>query len=136
MLKVKRILLVSLCVILVIALLTGIPLAWHYWIRPLWIHDFALEDYTRNLEEFSSDEVVGPIANASDAREKGISVLIDVYGENVIMGEKPFIVFYDKNTDAWMVRGSLPPIPFILGGTAHIIINGSDGKVLAVWHDK
>lgn len=136
MLKSKRILLIFVCIILVFSIIVGLPLAWHYWIRPSRIYDFALEDYTVDLEEFSSDEVVGPIADASDAIEKGISVLIDVYGEDLILGEKPFIVFNDKNTDAWMVCGSLPPIPFILGGTAHIIINGSDGKVLAVWHEK
>ena len=136
MVKPKRALLVSVCIILVFSIIVGLLLAWHYWIRPSRIYDFALEDYTVVLEEFSSDEVVGPIADASDAREKGIAVLIDVYGEDLILGEKPFIVFYDKNTDAWMVCGSLPPILFILGGTAHIIINGSDGKVLAVWHEK
>ena len=136
MVKSKRALFVSVCIILVFSIIVGLPLAWHYWIRPSRIYDFALEDYTRNLEEFTSDEVVGPIADASDAREKGIAVLIDVYGEDLILGEKPFIVGYDKNSGAWMVCGSLPPVPFMLGGTAHIIINGSDGKVLAVWHEK
>ena len=88
MLKPKRALFVSVCIILVFSIIVGLPLAWHYWIRPLRIYDFALEDYTRDIEEFSSDEVVGPIANASDAREKGIAVLIDVYGEDLILGEK------------------------------------------------
>ena len=136
MLRSKRVLCVSMCIVLAIASIIGLYLAWYYWIRPLRTYDFALENYTRYFEEFSSDEVVGPITDASDAREKGVSVLVDVYGEDVVRGEKPFLVGYDNNSDTWMVVGSLSPNPLMLGGTAHIVINGSDGAVLAVWHTK
>ena len=136
MIMTKRALLISLCIILVIALITGLPLVWYYWIRPLQVDDFVLEDYAYYLEEFSSKKIVGAITNASDAREKGVAVLTDVYSKDVILGEKPFVVNYDENTDSWLISGSKPPVPFMLGGTAHIIINGSDGNVLAIWHEK
>ena len=124
--------------ILTIAIIVGLYLAWYYWLRPLRTYDFTLENYTFFIEhpENAYDEVLGPIADANDARRKGISVLIDVYGEDVIRSEKPFLVGYDQSSDTWMVIGSLSPIPLTLGGVAHIVINGSDGAVVAVWHTK
>ena len=135
MVKVKKALLIVCSILVVIAFLIGGFHAWYFWIRPLKVYEFSLEEQVHHLEEFPSDEVVGPITNAREAREKGVAVLMDVYGEEKILDEKPYIVFYDETADAWMVAGSLPPV-FILGGTAHIIINGSDGDVLAVWHEK
>lgn len=70
MLRPKRTLLVSMCVVLAIAIIIGLPLVWYYWIRPLQVGTFALNDYAYYLDEFSSDEAVGTITNAGDAREK------------------------------------------------------------------
>lgn len=41
---------------------------------------------------------------------------------------------YDKGTDTWLVSNNKISIKF--GGSAYAIINNSDGKVLALWHDK
>ena len=138
MLTTRKIFRVFMFSILTIAIIVGLYLAWYYLLRPLRTYDFALENYTRPIEnpDFTYDEVLGPIDDASDAREKGVSVFIDVYGEDIIRNEKPFLVGYDQNTDTWMVVGSLSPIPLTLGGVAHIVINGSDGAVVAVWHTK
>lgn len=130
----KRTLKAVVCVVLAIALLIGGFLAWHYWISPLRVGEFALEDYAYFLEEFSFDKNVGAITDAREAREKGLAVLAEIYGEDV-RDQKPFKVSFDEAADAWLIAGSLPPVPMMVGGTAHIII-ASGGDVLAVWHEK
>jgi hypothetical protein len=55
-----------------------------------------------------------------------------LYGKEKIEKEKPFRVTEYKKY--WTVAGSLPDGYF--GGTAHIVIRKSDGKVMLVWHEK
>ena len=55
-----------------------------------------------------------------------------LYGKEKIENEKPFQVTEYKKY--WKVEGSLPDGH--LGGTAHIVIRKSDGKVMIVWHEK
>jgi hypothetical protein len=55
-----------------------------------------------------------------------------LYGKEKIEKEKPFQVTEYKKY--WKVEGSLPDGH--LGGTAHIVIRKSDGKVMIVWHEK
>jgi len=72
------------------------------------------------------------------ARQIAENVWIRVYGEEV-KDEKPYEVKYDSVCRVWIVRGSLPKASegsIVLGGTAGIIIQKSDGKVIDVWHDK
>jgi len=131
--KVRRVIVGA---VILIVLLIGLYLIWFYWISPLQVGSFTLADYTQNIEKFPSEKVVGPITDAKQAKEKGTVALMDVFGEEKILGEKPIRVCYDENTDSWLVYGSLPPIPFMLGGVAKVIIRGSDGAVLALWHEK
>ena len=55
-----------------------------------------------------------------------------LYGKEKTEKEKPFQVTEYKKY--WTVEGSLPDGH--LGGTAHIVIRKSDGKVMKVWHEK
>lgn len=55
-----------------------------------------------------------------------------LYGKEQIDGEKPYIV--TEHVRYWTVEGSLPEGS--RGGTAHIVIRKSDGKVMSVWHEK
>ena len=128
--------LIIICVVLLVFITIGAFFAWHYVIKPSQVYEFSLEDYTYYLEKFSSDKVAEPINNADEAREKGIAILCEAYGEKTILSQKPFIVSCDQNTNSWMISGTLPPVPLILGGVAHIIIDGSSGDVLAMWHTK
>lgn len=136
MAKAKKALGISLWIILALALIIGLFLGWYYRIRPSRIGEFTAEDYTYYLEKFPSNTVVGAITDARDARKKGVAILTDIYSDDVISGEAPFVVYYDEQTDSWLICGSMPPIPFMRGGIGKIIIRGSDGDVLAVWHEK
>lgn len=55
-----------------------------------------------------------------------------IYGKEHIEREKPFRV--TEYIKYWTVEGSLPE--GYTGGTAHIVIRKSDGKVMSVWHEK
>jgi hypothetical protein len=55
-----------------------------------------------------------------------------IYGKEHIEREKPFRV--TEYIKYWTVEGTLPE--GYAGGTAHIVIRKSDGKVMEVWHDK
>lgn len=121
--------------LLIVAIISAVHV-WHYCIRPSIVGDFDLNDYSLELDKFPHDGIVGPINDANAAKEKGIEELKVVFGEEQINNEKPFTTYYDKATNTWLLVGSLPVRPFQFGGVAHIIINGSDGDVLAVWHTK
>ena len=55
-----------------------------------------------------------------------------LYGKEKIEREKPFRA--TEYIKYWAVEGSLPEGHD--GGTAHIVIRKSDGKVMKVWHEK
>ncbi|MDR0286373.1 MAG: YbbC/YhhH family protein [Clostridiales bacterium] len=95
---------------------------------------FSLDDYKDDIENFLSDRVVGTTENVQQAKEKAESVWIEIYGKDEKKWHKPYEVFYDEYEEVWLVMGSLPSNTD--GGVPYILIKKSDGKVLAVWHDK
>jgi len=96
------------------------------------VGDFKLSDYQSFVNDYPSDKTVEKIDNAAVAKVQAEKVWILTYGEDV-KEEKPYKVSYDSTSKVWLVTGSLPM--FSLGGVAKILIQ-TDGKVLAVWHEK
>ena len=96
------------------------------------ILDFNLSDYQLEIESFPYGENVGIVKDSNDAKNKAEEIWIKLYGESV-KKEKPYQVFYDKQNDVWLIKGIQKAK--VKGGVAHILIE-TDGKVLAVWHDK
>lgn len=94
---------------------------------------FKLIDYQYYIENFASEENVGSIANSKDAIRKAEAIWIKLYGDS-IKKEKPYQLFYDSENGVWLIRGTLKSNK--KGGVASILIEGSTGNVLAVWHDK
>jgi len=125
--KITKILLISLASFLLASflLLSGRSKE----VDPHNLSDFV---FTWVLEEAPSDLIVDPIVDARDAIRKAQKIWIDTYGIKVIF-DRPYKVSFDSTSNTWYVRGSLPPIPNIRGGTASIIFH-EDGRVLAVWH--
>lgn len=97
------------------------------------VNRFELSDYQYYIDNFPSERILGKINNSKDAAKKAENVWIELYGED-IKNEKPYQIFYNSQNDVWLIQGSLPPNT--LGGVANILIEGSTGKTLAVWHDK
>ena len=59
-------------------------------------------------------------------------VWLPIYG--LLLLQRPFEAYYDEQHDVWLVCGSLHL--GMDGGTAMVLLGGSDGKVLAVTHGK
>jgi|GEM_PF-818592 len=104
---------------------------------------FKLEWYSRQIdwyvgnEYFQKEDVPGPLGfidSPQTAKEKGVAVLKEIYGEETLKDEEPFGIAFDEKNQVWLIQGTLPDN--MEGGVAHIIIQKSDGKVIAVWHDK
>lgn len=79
------------------------------------------------------EKALGEIKNSWDARNKAASVWLETYGVSSLFNW-PYETLYDKIHDVWYVTGTLPSN--FCGGTACILMRGSDGKILAVWHGK
>ena len=61
------------------------------------------------------------------------AVLQPIYGDS-INDKEPFDIKFDKEYDAWVVKGTLKANE--IGGVPGVIIRKKDGKIIAVWHTK
>lgn len=86
-----------------------------------------------NSGKFSYEEYVGAVTDAAAARKAAVEIWNGLYGRRHIRGEKPYQVYYDAQNEVWHVFGTLKE--GYVGGTAHILIEKEDGKVIAVWHE-
>lgn len=75
----------------------------------------------------------GVIEDAESAANVGIAMLSGMYGKENIESQKPFRVELIDGL-FWSVEGSLHP--FTKGGTAFILIQKKDGRVLNYFHGK
>lgn len=101
------------------------------------IKEYNISNYSYYIENFPSEKYLGLTDSEQIAKEKAESVWMELYGESV-KKEKPYKAFFDKSSNTWLVTGSKSRSFFdnTKGGVANIIIQMSDGKVLAVWHEK
>ena len=61
-------------------------------------------------------------------------ILFEVYGEEQMTQQRPYIVMYDEENESWLISGNSEYLEGALGGVANIIISARDGKLLAIWH--
>lgn len=101
---------------------------------------FELTDYTDKINYYVNyfpvekvPELLDPIDSYKEAKEKAEFVWEKIYGESV-KKKKPYGVLFDDKNQVWLVQGTLPKNR--VGGIPHILLQKSDGKVLAVWYDK
>ena len=97
------------------------------------VDSFKLTDYSDFIERFPSEKILGSIDSAQTVKEKAETIWLDIYG-NSVKDKKPYNVFFDEQNQVWLVQGTLQKN--CDGGVPHILIQKSDGKVLAVWHSK
>jgi hypothetical protein len=106
----------------------------------VYIGSFHLSEHQRDIDSFPLERNVGNMEDCLTAAERAKEIWIEVFGTE-FNGEprdptrgRPVVVYYDDDNECWLVCGTLPPNPFLLGGVPYTIIR-SDGEVLAVWHD-
>ena len=100
-------------------------------------------EYHENHPSDSFPGFLGPITDAKTLRAVADDLWLEIYGEEIMSDEKPYLVEFDDTNGVWHISGSMP---FSIrcdifgvtryGGVAHLIVQKSDGKVLALWHDK
>ena len=64
----------------------------------------------------------------------GKAVLIATYGEDMILSQEPFHARYDERKKYWVVSGTWPDNPNLVGGIGTVFIRKSDGKVIKINH--
>lgn len=104
------------------------------------VSDFEeyIESYNEYKEHYEGEypEYLSQISDAETLRAAAEDLWLDIFGKEMIKDEKPYMVFYDDANDVWYIRGyHEKPSLFLKGGVSHLIMQ-SDGKVLALWHDK
>lgn len=90
----------------------------------------------------SVPDSLGPIPDSETLRTVAHDLWTEIYGETM-KDEKPYLVYYDAANEVWHIEGSRP---FSIssdifgvshfGGVAHLIVQETDGRILALWHDK
>lgn len=112
------------------------------------VRNFDVSEYSEYIEDYSlyesagEPEYIGSIPDAKTLKTLAYDLWMEIYGERM-KDEKPYIVYYDEVNRVWHIKGTMP---FSLrsdvfglkrfGGVAHLIVQETDGKVLALWHDK
>jgi len=120
-----------------IGIILTIVIMYHRYINI--VRKFSINNYKSYIEEYPSDIVLDKIGNSKKAKEEAIKIFIKIYGKE-IKKKEPFIVYYDKNSKTWMVRGSMPfkcNLPwYSCGGGVPEILISEEGTVLAIWYGK
>lgn len=99
---------------------------------------FELTNYSEEIDQYNNYfpqdekiESVGIVTSPSEAKKAAEAIWKEIYGDSVVH-KKPYKVFFDEKNQVWLVLGTV----FFMEGGPHILIQKSDGKILAVWHDK
>ncbi|MDR0812419.1 MAG: YbbC/YhhH family protein [Oscillospiraceae bacterium] len=99
---------------------------------------FTLSDYSVYMDLYDkypvSEEPIQPlgfVGSAKEAKKLAESIWIELFGDSVTK-KKPYRVFYDDTNQVWLVQGTI----FFMRGGPNILIQKSDGKILALWQDK
>jgi len=78
--------------------------------------------------------VAEAIPDEETAIAVGKAVLIATYDKDMIMNQEPFSARYDEQKKYWVVTGTWPDNPNLVGGLGAVCIRKSDGKVVKITH--
>lgn len=99
------------------------------------LKSFSVNDYIKYIQEYNNEEnITNEIKNEIDAQKTAEDLFVKAYGQKVLK-EKPFNVFYDNESDTWLIKGTFHGSSTEFGGVANLIVN-SNGEIKALWHEK
>jgi len=92
---------------------------------------FDLTEYENRIEQSSIELVVGETLTRRDARRNAERALVEIFGD----GARGYllVVYFDEASDVWLAQGML--VPLFVGRAPGILMQASDGTVLAAWFD-
>lgn len=96
------------------------------------VKQFSISEYKYEINYFSTNSKVCKITNANTAMIEAENLWVEMYG-NEVKKNKPYSVSYDSNAKIWLVEGNSRNKD--CGGVPYTLIK-TNGKVLAIWHDK
>jgi len=100
---------------------------------------FVVEDYQKYIDHYEEyfwnrdyyDERFGEVTYRRDADRIAKDMWKRVYGYDKLFKE----AFYDSEANAWLIH-ERQNILLLMHGEPHIIIDGKDGRVMAIWNYK
>lgn len=144
----KKIALFTVLALALVAIIAGVSI--YKYQDALKVRSFSISDYQEHIDEYDGymelykedyPELyitsIAPFSDADTLRTIADELWVEIYGEESMKKQKPYLVFYDDENDAWFIYGTFKKSIFVSrkGGVAHMIVK-PDGKVLALWHDK
>ena len=102
------------------------------------VYKFSLLEYEEYIMHYKENpfsklsDTYGKITNATQARDIGKKIILQIYGKNGNGTSWPYIVSYDKTADAWLIEATNVFPKF----GACVILDGKNGTVLSVWNQK
>jgi hypothetical protein len=106
------------------------------------VGEFDLSNYQETINKYPYNKVLGKITDVKMAKVKAIETFREKFGDDISVREKDYRVYFDENTQTWLVEGVLSSNWIkkylfdynLTGGTPGVIMQKEDGKVLTVWH--
>lgn len=106
------------------------------------IRDFSMLKFCEDQDEFfwlqfATDVILGEMNDPATLVQKVEEIWVSIYGEKIKETKRPYQLYFDESCNVWYVRGTLeeaPPGYYMMGGVPEILVQKTDGKVLAVWH--
>ncbi len=100
--------------------------------------EFSVQKYQWAIEKYPSDQTVGAINNAKEAKEKAVllwrkefNTAPDGSPQDPMENIEQIHAWFDAENDCWLVRGDLPDN--MVGWVPALIVK-SNGDVLALFH--
>ena len=97
---------------------------------------FDYSSYEQRIIKHKSDLEVEPILDYEDAIEKAEQLWLQAFYDDCteLDFHRPFMAFYNTEYDLWLIRDDWLANPHF--GCAYCVIEGSTGKVIAIWYEK
>lgn len=97
------------------------------------VYPFQIKNFEEQVFNFKENRSVGAVESAKTAKEVAEQIWRDYFKSNIAALRKPYKVFFDEESDTWLVESKWLIKSL---GTACILIQKRDGKVLAVWQER
>ena len=85
--------------------------------------------------QISTPEYLEKYGNEKKLCQSAHEIWRDMYGDDAAF-QKPYTVLYDGQNEAWLIKGRLRHTIFSSERYAYMVVNGADGKLMALWADR
>ncbi len=104
------------------------------------VRSFDVKQFEDIIGNYSPEDLfgekyfAGEVASPESAAEVAEKYWIEVFGEDTILQQRPYNVYFDKGNEIWLVTGNTDYLNQDPGGNANALIRKNDGEIIACWH--